>query len=133
MLSVLDISASALSAERIRLNTIAQNLANANTTRNERGEAVPYRRKEVLFASARDEKGSPGVRVVDVRTDMRPLRRELDWHHPDHDAEGYVSYPNVNVMEEMVDMIMASRAYEANTTAMEVSKNMAAAALRILA
>jgi flagellar basal-body rod protein FlgC len=132
MLGILDISASALSAERTRINTIAQNLANANTTRDAWGRPVPYRRKEVLFAAGRTTRGDPGVRVLNVREDGRPFRSEWAPDHPDA-VNGYVRHPNVNVIEEMVDMIMASRAYEANVTAMELTKGMAAAALRILA
>ncbi len=132
MLQILDISASGLSAERTRLSTIAQNLANAHTTRDAYGRPAPYCRKEVVFCANRDERGNPGVRVLDVRADPRPFRIEHDPLHPDAVA-GYVRYPNVNPIEEMVDMIMASRAYEANATAMEVTKNMAASALRILA
>jgi len=132
MLGALDISASALQAERIRMNTIAQNVANASTTRDAFGRPIPYRRKEVLFAAARDLKGNPGVRVVDIVEDPRPFRRVWDPAHPDA-VNGYVRYPNVNVVEEMVDMIMASRAYEANVTAMELTKSMAAATLRLLA
>ena len=132
MLTILDVSASALSAERARMNTIAENLANANTTRDAWGRPIPYRRKEVIFAAARDEKGDPGVRVADIREDARPFRVVWDPDHPDA-VDGLVRYPNVNVIEEMVDMIMASRAYEANVTAMELTKGMAAATLRLLA
>ena len=132
MLNILDISASALSAERTRMNTIAENLANATTTRDAAGRPVPYRRKEVVFAAGRGAAGEPGVRVLDVREDLRPDRREWNPEHPDA-VDGFVRYPNVNVIEEMVDMIMASRAYEANATAMDLTKSMAAATLRILA
>ncbi len=132
MLGILDISSSALSAERTRITTIAQNLANASTTRDARGRPIPYRRKEVLFAAGRTDRGEPGVRVVDVREDTRPFRREWAPEHPDA-VDGYVRYPNVNVIEEMVNMIMASRSYEANVTAMDLTKSMAASTLRILA
>ena len=133
MLGTLDISASALSAERVRLNTIAQNLANANTTRDAWGRPEPYRRQQVVFAPSRDMDGRPGVRVAQIRPDMRPFRRQWDPQHPDSGPDGHVRYPNINPIEEMVDMIMASRAYEANVTAMETTKHMAAATLRILA
>ncbi len=132
MLGTLDVSASALSAERIRLNTIAQNLANANTTRDAWGRPNPYRRREVVFSPERTRDGEPGVRVLDVQEDPRPFRLTWDPGHPDA-VKGYVRMPNVNVIEEMVDMIMASRAYEANVTAMEVTKSMAASTLQILA
>jgi flagellar basal-body rod protein FlgC len=132
MLSILDVSASALSAERTRMNTIAENLANASTTRDAAGRLVPYRRKEVVFLAGRDARGEPGVRVGDVRTDPRPPRREWQPDHPDA-VNGFVRYPNINAIEEMVDMIMASRAYEANVTAMDLTKGMAAATLRLLA
>jgi len=132
MLSALDISASGLAAQRIRLNVIAQNLANANTTRDAFGRPNPYRRREVVFAASRNGRGDPGVRVADIRLDSRPLRRVWDPGHPDA-VKGYVLYPNVNVIEEMVDMIMAARSYEANVTAMTVAKEMATSTLRILA
>ena len=132
MLTILDVSASALSAERTRITTIAQNMANANTTRDAWGRPNPYRRKEVVFAAGRTDRGAPGVRVIDIRKDRRPFRKEWDPSHPDA-VGGYVRYPAVNVIEEMVDMIMASRAYEANVTAIELTKSMAASSLRILA
>jgi len=132
MLSVLDVSASALEAERIHMNTIAQNVANAYTTRDSLGRPIPYRRKEVLFAPERTPDGQPGVRVVDIVEDPSPYRRVWDPDHPDA-VNGYVRYPNVNVIQEMVDLIMASRAYEANVTVMELTKSMAAATLKLLA
>ena len=132
MLRVLDISASALSAERTRMNAIAENLANATTTRDAAGRPIPYRRKEVIFAAGGEVRGEPGVHVADVRDDSRPFRREWNPEHPDA-VGGFVHYPNVNAIEEMVDMIMASRAYEANVTAMDLTKGMAAATLRLLA
>lgn len=133
MLGTLDISASALSAERVHLNAIAQNLANANTTRDSLGRLNPYRRKDVIFSAEGLKPGTSGVKVLDVVDDPRPFRKEWQPSHPDADKSGYVKYPNVNVVEEMVDMIMASRTYEANVTAMEVTKKMAATTLQILA
>ncbi len=136
----LDISASALAAERIRMTTIAGNIANASTTRDAEGRNVPYRRMEVLFASgAPGRSGGPGVRVEAVREDGHPYRWVHDPDHPDairdpsSDRRGYVLMPNINPVEEMVDMMLASRAYEANLSAMDVTRTMHAAALRIIA
>lgn len=130
MFGSLDISASALEAQRVRMDVIAGNIANAHTTRDARGRPSPYRRKEVVFAPARD--GGPGVTVEEIREDGSPPRRVWDPRHPDA-VGGYVSYPNVNVIQEMVDMTLASRSYEANVTAIETAKGMFSAALRIIA
>lgn len=135
----LDISASALAAERIRMNVIAGNIANANTTRDAQGRLSPYKRLEVLFGEgAPGDPGSPGVRVAAVRESRDPYRLVHDPDHPDAEKDpasdrfGYVLLPKVNVVEEMVDMMMASRAYEANLAAMEATKAMRSAALRII-
>ncbi len=136
----LEISASALSAQRLRMNVIASNLANAQTTRDASGRPSPYRRLEVLFAPQEENsRASGGVRVAGVQESANPYR----WvHQPDHpDAvkdprsphHGEVLMPRINVIQEMVDMMMASRAYEANLTAMEVSKAMSSAVSRIIA
>lgn len=132
MLSALDISASGLESRRLWMNTIAENIANAETTRNAFGEIEAYRRREPIFAEQRVG-GSTAVTVLDVVSDPSPLRVVHDPGHPDADEEGNVHYPNVNVVQEMVDMMMASRSYEANVTAMETTKSMFASALRILA
>lgn len=131
--SSLDISASGLSAQRIRMDVIATNIANANATRTAQGG--PYKRQEVVFAARMDQAGldadTVGVDVPQIVTDPTPPRQVYDPGHPDADARGYVLMPNVNVVQEMVDMISATRAYEANVTAMNATKSMAAKALEI--
>jgi flagellar basal-body rod protein FlgC len=129
------ISASALTAERTRMNLIASNLANANTTRTPEGG--PYKRKDALFAampmeknsfsSLLDKKSQPdarGVEVMEIMEDNNPPRLQYEPGHPDANAQGYVAYPNVNVIEEMADMISVTRTYEANVTASKVSMAM---------
>ena len=135
----LDISASALSAQRTRMTAIAGNIANAGTTRDEHGRPNPYRRLEVIFSSGAPGGKTPGVRVDQIREDPDPFHWVHDPNHPDAvkdpDSENYgdVLMPRINVVHEMVDMMLASRAYEANLTAIEVTKTMNAAALRIIA
>lgn len=137
-----DISASGMTAERFRIDTIAQNVANVNTTRTEEG--TPYRRKIVTFAekdltpfsryyqSSRAKAVGNGVKVTSVKEDMETdFIMEYDPSHPDADENGYVSYPNVNTVTEMTNLIDATRAYEANTTAFNASKSMVQAALKI--
>lgn len=137
-----DISASGMTAERFRTDIIAQNIANVNTTRTEDG--TPYRRKVVTFAEKRATpfqemleeqyrsfKGT-GVKVTSVRDDTESdFIMEYDPAHPDADENGYVSYPNVNIVTEMTNLIDASRAYEANATAFEASKAIAQAGIQI--
>ena len=136
----LAISASAMRAERLRLDVIASNLANANTTRTAAGG--PYRRRHVVFA-ARDFDSQfgeamaargvkQGVAVAEVIEDPSPLRLVFDPAHPDADAEGYVAYPNVNPVLEMVDLMGATRAYEANVQAVLATRRMGEATLSIL-
>ncbi len=131
---VFDISASGMTAERLRMDTIANNLANANTTRTARGG--PYRRQMVVFeerlaqASGYGLRGN-GVRVSRIVEDNDPPRLVYDPHHPDANEQGYVEMPNVNIVTEMVDMITASRAYEANVAALNAAKAMALKALDI--
>jgi flagellar basal-body rod protein FlgC len=136
----LDVSASALSAERIRMNTTSSNLANAQTTRTPEGG--PYRRKDPVFASEprRDFASVLGdqienpvhpVKVIDVVSDPNPPRPVYAPDHPDADPEGIVYYPNVNTMEEMVNLITASRTYEANVTSINVARGMMNKALEI--
>jgi flagellar basal-body rod protein FlgC len=128
-------SATGLSAERIRIDVIAKNLANAETTRTPSGG--PYRRQVVHFepllrrlANGREE--AAGVRVARVTDDMQtPMERIFDPHHPDADAAGYVTMPNVNATREMADLITAMRAYEANLSAQEAYMRMAERALRL--
>lgn len=135
MLSSLQISATGLEARRIWMNTIAENIANAETTRDENGAPNPYRRREPIF-SVRHVGNAIGVQVSDVVEDPREFRYVLDPGHEDAiqegERKGYVAYPNVNVVQEMVDMMMATRSYEANVTAMDATKNMFSAALRII-
>ena len=142
--SALDISASGLTAQRLRMDIIAENIANVETTRTETGG--PFKRKTVLF----QERGSVGpfveffsramggvvkdpggVRVSRVVEDQRPGAKVYDPSHPDADAEGYVTKPNVNIVEEMVNMISASRSYEANVTAFNATKSMLAKTLEL--
>jgi flagellar basal-body rod protein FlgC len=140
--SSMDISSSALTAERTRMNTISSNLANANSTRT--AEGGPYKRKDTVFASTptapgsfksalqgASQKVSMGVEVVQIVEDQNPPRMQYDPSHPDANPEGYVAYPNVNVVEEMADMIAATRAYEANVTAVQAAKSMAMKTLEI--
>lgn len=126
----MNISASGLTAERLRLDIISSNLANANSTRTEAGG--PYRRKIPVFAENMSAQGAPaGVRVVSIAEDQAPFKRVHDPGHPDADEHGYVLLPNVEIVKEMVDMITAMRAYEANATVVSASKTMAGKALEI--
>jgi len=134
--TAMEVSASGLGAERTRMNVAASNLANAQTTRSAGGG--PYKRRDVVMQSV----AAPGatgsnaaavhaVQVSQITQDASPPRLEYDPGHPDANAQGYVAYPNVNPVEEMVDMITASRAYEAGVTALSTSVNMAEKALSI--
>ena len=131
--SALEISASGLSAERTRMNTVASNLANARTTRTEAGG--PYKRLDPVFEALPLENGTiaqGGASLVHVRQvveDQRPGMMVYEPGHPDANAAGYVEYPNVNAVEEMVNMITASRAYEAGVTSIETVKSMARSAI----
>lgn len=108
----LKVSASALEAQKVRMNVIASNIANASSTRTPEGG--PYRRKDVLFESYMFDQNSVGVNIPKIVEDKRPFRTVYDPSHPDADRNGYVNYPNVNTIEEMVNLMNASRAYEAN-------------------
>jgi len=142
LFSGIEASASGLTAERLRLDLIASNLANAESTKTESGG--PYRRKVAIFEprgarySFRDifsrsfSRAAQGVEVTGVRDDRSEFRRVYSPGHPEADAEGYVTYPNVDVTTEMVDMMAATRAYEANVTAIEAAKTMAQRALQML-
>ncbi|MFA6940977.1 MAG: flagellar basal body rod protein FlgC [Clostridiaceae bacterium] len=130
----LRISSSGLSAERLRMDTISSNIANANTTRGENGE--PYRRKVAVFQENLDQASNNGnkllgVKAVGIEEDTSPFQKEYDPTNPDADKDGYVSMPNVNVLNEMADLITATRAYEANVTAMNSEKSMFLKALEI--
>jgi len=134
-------SASGLAAQRLRMNLISANLANVNTTRTPEGG--PYRRKEVVFTAApkassfhevlkaRQAQAPFEVQAAKIIEDRRPPVVKYDPHHPDADEQGYVALPHVNVMEEMVNMISATRSYEANVTAVRAAKDMALKALEI--
>lgn len=123
LMSTLRVSSSGLSAERLRMDLIADNLANANTTRTPDGQ--PYRRKVAIFQPITPTPSMPGgVRVVQIAEETTPPRLVYEPGHPDADANGYVAYPNVDIVHEMVDMITASRAYEANIQAFNAAKNM---------
>jgi len=129
----LDISASGLAAQRVRMNVLAENLAHLETTRTAQGG--PYRRKLVVLGSAEGGFGgalqAARVRVVEVRESDEPARRVHQPAHPDADAEGYVHLPNINPLLEMVDLLAATRAYEANVSAVQAAKSMTAKALEI--
>jgi flagellar basal-body rod protein FlgC len=137
MLETLDISASGLQAQRVRMDTIAANIANLNTTRDAQGRAIPYRRRFAVFASGLSTRGvdaaQPGVHVGQIKQDMSPFQQRHQPGHPDADANGTVLYPNIDLSIEFVNALEASRAYEANVTTMEVTKNMMNATLRLLA
>jgi flagellar basal-body rod protein FlgC len=123
LISTMRISASGLSAERLRMDVIADNLANANSTRTASGEV--YRRKVAILQPIAPTPAMPGgVRVVGIARDITPPRMVYQPGHPDADANGYVTYPNVDIVHEMVDLITASRAYEANLTAYNAAKSM---------
>lgn len=110
----LKVSATGLEAQKIRLNVIASNLANINSTRTPEGG--PYRRRDVLFQTYIYDNLAQGVDIVRIVEDQRPPRIVYEPSHPDADKNGYVRYPNINPMEEMINLISASRAYEANLT-----------------
>lgn len=145
MFNTFNISASGLTAQRTRMDAISDNIANVNTTRTPEGG--PYRRKMPVFNARQSEGGfssmfrsrvglSPtasrqGVEISEIAEDQAPFKSVYDPGHPDANEEGYLEKPNVNITMEMVDMIDASRAYEANVTALDTSKNMAMRALDI--
>jgi flagellar basal-body rod protein FlgC len=141
-LNSLNIVGSALTAERFRSDIILQNFANAQTTRTANGE--PYRRKQVVFQERNmnfqqvlqgelDKDAAPqgGVRVTQIVASDKDFIPVYDPSHPDANEEGYVMYPNVNTTEEMIDLMAASRAYDANITALSVVKSLAMKALEI--
>jgi flagellar basal-body rod protein FlgC len=136
------ISGSGMAAQRLRMNTISSNIANINTTQSPEGG--PYRRKDVLFEAMPDGKSFgeilsstdpksqlSRVQVVDVLPDTKAPILKYEPNHPDANEEGYVAYPNINLMEEMTNMIQATRSYEANVSALQASKDMALSALEI--
>ncbi len=143
LFSSMQISASGMSAQRSRMDVVAENIANAESTRTQEGG--PYRRRQVVFQSTPGEKrfsevfssslGSnepQSVKVADITKDSRPFQEIHDPSHPDADANGMVKLPNVNAVEEMVNLNSASRSFEANVTAMEASKRMFLKTLELL-
>ena len=132
MFDSLGISATGMTASRLQMDVIASNLANADTTKDVNG--LPYRRREVVLQAASPSFGSVlgGVQVAGIVADPSPPRQVYDPGNPDANKQGYVSMPNVNPVSEMVDLITASRGYEANVTAMNAAKQMFTSTLNIL-
>ena len=141
LFGILEVSGSALGAERWRAEVAASNMANAESTRTEGGG--PYRRRELIFRASRMEPfsatlasfgkpASPGVQVDGVIDDPTPPIRRYQPGHPDADAEGYVSYPAIDPIDEMVDLMGATRAYEFNASAVQATKSMIQQSLEIL-
>jgi len=140
-LKSIDISGSGLTAQRLMMDTISNNIANVNTTRT--SEGGPYRRQLPVFSAQKNQFTIPGMEgedssqvgqgvvVLGVIKDSTPPNLIYNPEHPDANAQGYVAMPNVNIVTEMVDMIAASRAYEANVTAINSAKSMALKALEI--
>lgn len=138
----MNISASGMSAQRLRMDIISSNIANVNTTRDENGNV--FRRKTLVFSeknsdsfdsvlrSKTDSSGVGGVKVTSIIEDTEtPLNLVYDPSHPDANEEGYVAYPNINTVTEMTNLISASRSYEANVTAFNATKNMALKGLEV--
>ena len=142
MFDAINISASGLTAQSFRMDVVAQNIANATTTRT--ADGTPYRRRTAVLAEGRSIRFSDvlaerrgqalsasGVRVVSTLADQSEFKLQYDPNHPDANEEGYVQMPNVDIVREYVDMISASRSYEANLTVINASKKMASRALEI--
>lgn len=131
LFSILDVAGSALTAQSQRLNTTASNLANADSATSSTG--TPYKAKQVVFSAQRvsAQDGSVGVRVAKVIEDQTPPRRVHDPKHPLADKDGFVTMPNVNVIEEMVNMISASRSYQTNAELMNTAKTLLLKTLQI--
>ena len=134
--SAINASASALNAERTRIEVAVSNLANAESTRS--ADGTPYRRRDVVltadsptFNAALDRTGATGVKVAAVVEDAAPFRRRYEPSHPDADADGFVLLPNVDTPQEMVDMMGAARAYQANLAAITIIKDVVAKALEL--
>lgn len=133
MFGSFDISGSALAAQRTRLDTIASNIANISTTRGVDGKSSPYRRQFAVFEAQRTEDGGAGVRVAKIQEDPSEFKLKFEPGHPDADSRGFVAYPNVDLSVEYVNALEATRAYEANVTAIETTKSMLSSSLRIMA
>jgi len=136
ILDTFEITASGLTAQRLRLQTVASNMANARTTRTEEGG--PYKRQMPVLQAVRDEpfgteleRQMARVEIVAIKESTEPPVMVYDPGHPDADEEGYVAYPNVNILEEMVDLMTTSRTFEANANVIEVTEMMATQALEI--
>ena len=139
--TALRVSSSGLTAQRMRMNTISSNIANINTIKTPEGG--PYRRKDVVFEAMPDarnfgelvtskpDENVQRVQVTDVLVDRKAPLLKYEPNNPHADENGYVAYPNINLMEEMTNMIQATRAYEANVSAIQASKDMALSALEI--
>lgn len=131
---ILDIASTGMTAQRLRVQLISANIANSETTRTKEGG--PYRRKDAVFQSQdmgfSGALAAAGVRVASIQTSQEPFLTRYEPGHPDADANGVVQYPNVNPVEEMVNLTEASRAYEANIAVVRTAKAMAASALEIL-
>ena len=136
------VASSGMAAQRSRLNTISSNIANINTTRTPEGG--PYRRKDIVFSALQDQKNFgeilssadpksqvDRVQVTDIISDTKPPQLRYEPNHPDANEDGYVAYPNINMMEEMTNMLQATRAYEANVSALQAAKDMALSSLEI--
>lgn len=142
LFNLLSVSASGMAAQRSRAEVVVENLANSETTRT--AEGGPYRRKDVVFTS--EPQGSPfaavfqtelgagsmGVEVSEIRQDTRPPEMRYQPNHPHADARGYVAYPNINPAEEMVDLMGATRGYQANVAAMSAVKDMIAKSIELM-
>lgn len=142
-LSSLEIGASGLTAQRLRMDVISENITNVDTTQTDTGE--PYRRKYVVFSEKQDAaspfssylegagggKAGAGVRVSEIGADQSDFKQKYDPTNPNANADGYVETPNVDLAQEMVDMISAYRSYEADVTAFNATKDMAVKALEI--
>ena len=130
MFDALDISSSALQAQRTRLDTIANNIANINSTHDAAGKNNPYRRRFTVFSPGQpDNPGAAGVHVREIKEDPSKFREVQDPNHPGE----FIKYPNVDLTTEYVNALECSRAYEANVTTMEVTKSMLNATLRLIA
>ena len=132
---IYDIAASGMAAQRLRVQLVASNIANSETTRTPDGN--PFRKRDAVFEPfvvARDDQGreSMGVRIKEVRASQEPFILKYEPGHPDADAEGIVRYPNVNPVEEMVNLTEASRAYEANVAVVRSVRTMAQSAIDLL-
>jgi flagellar basal-body rod protein FlgC len=130
---VLDMGASGLTAQRTRMDVIAQNIANSDTTHDANGKPVPYRRKFATLMADRSADGKPGVRVAGIESDPSPFVPKYEPGNRDADKNGNVYYPNVDMAVEFTNAIEVSRAYEANVNMMEATKAMMNSTLRLIA